>query len=123
MNALKQVRELKTLDQLHLTPRQQQALVELRERLSGGFDIEQLTLYGSVSRGEADEESDMDLLIITRRLLHRRIRHQITDIVFEVNLKYDTNLSTLVVDRESWEGGVFSLLPVQDEILREGIPF
>jgi uncharacterized protein len=112
---------MKTLDQIKLAKNQRQALAELRQRIIGTFDIEAINLFGSVSRGEADEESDIDLLIITRIPLRRIVRHQITDIVCEINLKYDTNLSTLVVDQESWNTGVFSVLPLHDEILREGI--
>jgi len=37
-----------------------------------------------------------------------------------VNLQYDTNFSSLVVDRNAWENGVFTILPLKEEILREG---
>ena len=76
---------MKTLDQIPLTQDQQDALSDLRLRLSA-------------------------------------VRHQITDIVFEINLKFGTNFSTLVVDRESWDSGLYSVLPLRDEIVREGVP-
>jgi hypothetical protein len=41
---------MKTIKQIHLTDKQQQALSELRELLVASFEIETLTLYGSVSR-------------------------------------------------------------------------
>ena len=44
-----------------------------------------------------------------------------TDIVFDVNLQFGTNLSTLVVDQESWEAGIISVLPLRNEIIRDGI--
>ena len=112
---------MKTLDQIPLTLNQKAALAELRRRLSDTFDIEAIRLFGSVARGEADGESDLDLLLITKYRLKRIVRHQITDIVFEVNLYYDTNFSTLVVDHDSWETGIFSVLPLRDEILKEGV--
>jgi predicted nucleotidyltransferase len=110
---------VKRLD--NITPSQYQALGELRRRLFDEFDIEAVILYGSVARGEADEESDLDLLILTTDPLTRPARHEITDMVFEVNLLYGTNFSTLVVDRSSWEVGVFSVLPLREEILKDGI--
>jgi hypothetical protein len=53
--------------------------------------------------------------------MERVKRHQITDITFDINLKYDTNFSTLVLDKETWENGEFSVFPLKEEILRDGI--
>ncbi len=113
---------MKSIDTIALTVQQREALHEIKLRLRKKFDIEAFVLYGSVARGEADEESDADLLVLTSRLLNRFERHEITDVVFEVNLRYDTNFSTLVVDKESWETGMISVLPIHEEIIREGIP-
>jgi predicted nucleotidyltransferase len=111
------------LDGIALTPNQAKALAELRQRLYDAFDIEALILYGSAARGEADEESDLDLLVVTPQPLPSRFaRHEITDVVFEVNLRHGTNISSLVVDQEAWETGVFTVLLLRDEIVKDGIP-
>jgi len=47
-----------------------------------------LILYGSAARGQTDDESDIDLLVITAQPLSRLRRHEITDIVFEINLTH-----------------------------------
>ena len=104
-----------------LSSRQSQALNEIKRKVNQKFTVEDYFLYGSIARGEADEESDLDLLIVTSEILTRFKRHEITDIVFEVNLQFGTNFSTLVVDQESWETGMISVLPLRNEILREGI--
>lgn len=110
-----------TFDQIKLAHNQRQALDEIRQRLPEAIDIASIRLFGSASRNETDDESDIDLLIITRLPLQRTVRHQITDIVCEINLKYNTNVSTLVVDQESWNTGLFSVLPLREEIIREGV--
>lgn len=112
---------MKRLQDVSLTPNQRQALAELRRRLFDEFDIKTMILYGSVARGEADEESDLDLLILTTQPLTRFERHRITDAVFEVNLRCGTNISTLVVDHRSWSVGALVVLPIRHEILEEGI--
>ena len=58
---------------------------------------------------------------VTSKPLIRFKRHEITNVVFEVNLQFDTTFSTLVVDLKSWETGIISVLPVRDEIIRDGI--
>lgn len=110
-----------TLNNIVLTKNQQEGLEEIKRRLKSLFDIVALELFGSVVRGEADSESDIDLLVVSEQPLKREVRHQITDIVFEINLQYNTNFSTLVVDRVSWDEGIYSVLPIRNEILKEGI--
>src|SRR5438067_772663 len=112
---------MKTIDQLKLTPSQRRGLSAIREKLFGAYEIEAISVFGSVARGYEDEESDIDLLILTRVPLERTTRHQITDLVFEINLEHDTNFSTLVVDRASWESGHFSVLPIHEEIIRDAV--
>ena len=112
---------METLSNSMLSKNQHKALEELRHRLFHMFDVESLILFGSAARGEADEESDCDLLVVTTNTLTRPERHEITDMVFEINLLHDTNFSTLVIDHDSWETGTFSVLPLREEIIEDGI--
>ncbi len=112
---------MKTLNQIQLTQEQRQGLSELHNALLGTFAVVSITLFGSAARGEAEPESDTDLLIVTEYALPRSVRHQITDIVFDINLRHGTNFSTLVVDRASWDAGLYSVLPLHEEIEKEGV--
>lgn len=112
---------MKKLKKDLLTANQSQALTLIRRGLLEKFQVEAIILYGSVARGEAGDESDIDLLILTRNQLSRLERHQITALVFEVNLEFGTNFSTLVVNRSSWESGQFSWLPIHQQILKDGV--
>ena len=112
---------MRKLTDVRLTRTQAQALAELKRRLCEEFGVEALVLYGSVARGEADDESDLDLLVLTPDPLSRRARHEITDAVFEVNLQYGTNFSTLVLDRDSWHDGPVSVLPIRAEVMKDGV--
>ncbi|GAB4441816.1 MAG: hypothetical protein Fur0044_38280 [Anaerolineae bacterium] len=107
--------------ELPLNNTEHHALQKIKSIVTAQFPVEQMALFGSVVRGEADEESDIDLLVVTRQPLNRRERHQITDIVCEVNLEYGTNFSTLVVDGDAWDRGPISLLSIHEEVQREGV--
>ena len=112
---------IKQLEHIHLTSCHEQALTELLHRLYDQFHVVSVILYGSVARGEADEESDIDLLIITAEPLSRPARHDITDVVFDVNLHYGTNFSTLVLDQHAWKTGAVAVLPLKEAIMQDGI--
>jgi uncharacterized protein len=98
-----------------------QAISEIKQKIKVKYSVIDIILFGSAARGESDEESDIDILIITAEPMTRFKRHEITDIVFDINLQYSTNFSTLVVDQKSWETGMVSYMPVHDEITRDGI--
>jgi len=115
------IERMKSIDNIAISPEIRKALMELRNKIFAMFDIQSLILYGSVARNESDNESDIDLLIITKQSLTRFQRHEITDMVFDINLHYGTNFSTLVVDLNLWEGGFIRVLPLHEEILKDGI--
>ena len=108
-------------DLLYLTPTQKKALEELKGKILEQFDVIELILFGSTARGDYDIESDIDLLVLTKREYSRSERHEITDLVFEINLEYGTNISTTVVDIHSWNSGSFSILPIKQEIKEDGV--
>ena len=74
---------MKQTDGIPRTAKQLDALGEIKRGLLEKFDIRAIVLYGSAARGQADEESDADLLVVTSQPLTRFERHQITDVVFD----------------------------------------
>jgi predicted nucleotidyltransferase len=110
------------VNRLLLSPNEQIALEEIKKRLKKEFPIEEMKIFGSVARGEATEESDLDLLIITSQPVSHRDKHVMTDIIFEVNLFLGSNISLLVVDKKKWEKGLWSMLPLYQEVARDGVP-
>ncbi len=106
---------LKVKDNEHL------ALAELKKRVKERMAVERVVVFGSVARGEATEESDLDVLILTEESISYSDETSIFDIAFFVNMEYDTNISVVVVSKEKWESPIWSLLPLHQAIAREGI--
>lgn len=113
---------MKTLQDLQLPRNVLDALQAARDQIAAEFAVDRIVLFGSVVRGEDDEESDVDLLVVLKDPPSHQLRNQITHLVLDINLEYDTNLSELIVDRGSWDDGPLSVLPIHQEIEEEGIP-
>ncbi|MBS3985521.1 MAG: nucleotidyltransferase domain-containing protein [Selenomonadales bacterium] len=108
-------------DDLVLAKEYREAVLEAKKRLTEQYAVELLVVFGSVARGEADEESDLDLLVITKEMVTHRDRNVMSDIIFDVNYAYGTNLSLVVVDTFAWNKGVYSLIPLYSEVQRDGV--
>ena len=64
-----------------------------------GERISQVTLYGSRARGDADEESDLDLFVAVKRDEPRReVEQQALSIACEMTLESGILVSVLVAD-------------------------
>jgi predicted nucleotidyltransferase len=113
---------MKTLQDLQLPKNVLTALQAARTQISAEFAVDRIVLFGSVVRGEEDEESDVDLLVVLKGTPEHKIRNRISRIILGVNLEYDTNLSSIVVEQQAWDDGPLSVSPIHEEIEEEGIP-
>jgi predicted nucleotidyltransferase len=110
-----------SINNLSLTKDYEEALQRAKYELKKKFAVEKLVVFGSVARGENDENSDLDLLVVTNNIMTHRERNAMSDIIFEINYRYSTNISIVIVDSFSWNKGIYSLLPINSEILRDGV--
>ena len=112
---------MKLLSELQLPASIHDALRAVRDRITTEFRVDRLVLFGSLVRGESDAESDVDLLIVLTERPTYEMRDRITGLILDINLEYGTNLSELIVDRQTWDYSLPSVLPVHQEIEEEGI--
>jgi predicted nucleotidyltransferase len=104
-----------------LKPNERKALVAAAAMLRGSFPVAELLLFGSRARGEGDEESDLDLLIVTSQPVDWRLRAAMVNALFEIELEHDVILSPLVVANTEWKAGDGPLWPIRDRIVRDGM--
>ncbi len=113
---------MRTLSDIQLSQQLWNALREAQKRLCAEFAVDRLVLFGSVVRGEADAESDVDLLIVLKNPPSRQVRNAISRLILNVNLEHDTNLSALVVYQQEWDEGLLTVLPIHETIETERLP-
>ena len=91
-----------------------------RLRLLYGEKLRHVILYGSHARGDADEGSDIDLLIVLKELHDPEAESSSMDpIASELSLEHDTVLCFLpIAERDYLERNTPLLLNIR----REGVP-
>ena len=79
-----------------------------------------IVLYGSVARGTAIEESDIDIAIIAKQEFDIELRDKVVELAVDIDLKYDTVLSIVDIDYNKyleWQ----DIMPFYKNIKKEGI--
>lgn len=101
---------------------ERQAIQAASTLLKNRFPIKEIILFGSKARGDADDESDIDLLVLTERKITWQERKALISALFDLELCYNVVLSPLIVTEHDWYQGTFSILPIHPEIAQDGIP-
>lgn len=98
------------------------ALKALKQRMVQRYgDETEIYLFGSVARGTSDEYSDIDVLILIPGEVDISCRERIFDLTFEVGLQYDVVFGVLVYSLQFWGTPRSMVMPIYENILREGI--
>lgn len=112
---------MKSLNDIQLSNKDRQGIINAVNLLKRQFPVEQVILFGSKARGTDDPESDIDLLVLTKRKLDWQEREKLINDLFDIELAHDVVISTLVVPKNEWEQGYWTVLPIKDEIERDGV--
>ena len=81
-------------------------LSELKRELSMvyGSRLKYLLVYGLYVRGEAEEGSDLDLMVVRDQAVDQlNERERLSELIFELSLKHNIVLSVLTVGRHALE--------------------
>ena len=79
-----------------------------------------IILYGSVARGTATDESDIDIAILVTDELTFEQSDSLSDFIVDMNLKYDKVFSVIDISAEKFEKWK-SVLPFYKNVEAEGV--
>jgi len=96
---------------------------ELKEILNNRLDglVHDVVIFGSRIQYKARPDSDWDVLIILHSGNTRRIRRAISDICYELDLKYNIFIDSQIITMDEINNGIISQHPVVTDAIKEGI--
>jgi len=77
-------------------------------------------LYGSVARGTASSESDVDVALLIKGSLSSVTENELSDFIVDMNLKYDKVFSVIDIDIDNYEKWK-AVAPFYKNVKQDGI--
>jgi len=78
-------------------------------------------LFGSRARGDADPDSDYDLLVLTDGEVGLQHEDRILRALFPIELDTGAVLTFLLHNKQTWSSPIYQAMPIHQNIDREGI--
>ena len=87
-----------------------------------GKHLKTVILYGSYARGDYDEDSDIDIMILLdlSDLDIKQYRHELSGETFEFNMDYDLDIKPIAKSQKHFENWV-DVYPFYSNIEKEGV--
>jgi DNA polymerase sigma len=94
---------------------------KFRFLLEQQLHVHQLTVFGSRARGDANKDSDLDILVVIEEAETDENRFLVSDCAWEAGLGSGIVINSVLFSRDAWENGPerFSLLALA--VQREGL--
>ena len=106
---------------LVLAANDQKTIDEMAALLPSRWPVDALVLYGSKARSDDTPDSDIDLLVLTGRLLSPEEISNMRAVSRRIGLKHGTWPELYIRTSEEWWRGVYQAAPIRKEIDAEGV--
>lgn len=98
------------------------AIHKLKDTLTGKFGAKtDVYLFGSVARGDYDDSSDIDVLVLVPFDLSNDIEERIFDLAYDIELEFGVVFGIVVYSKTFWHSQVSQGIPLFKNIRREGV--
>lgn len=105
---------------VNYTEKEKLALRELKEKIANKYELIWMKLIGSKARGDSNEESDVDIVIVLKNICWE-VEKDIYDICFYLDLEYDLVISPIIYSEEEIKSRLTQITPFYQRVETEGI--
>lgn len=85
----------------YLSKKELKAVREFKSRVSREYSVVALKLFGSKARGDLTESSDIDILLVLKKI-SEKTKNRIYDLVNEILFKYGIDLSVKIFSQKEY---------------------
>ena len=78
-------------------------------------------LYGSRARGDGDEDSDYDILVIVNGPVDIALEEKILSNVYPLELESERMLTLIVYSKQQWDSPLYRAMPFHKNVERDGV--
>jgi predicted nucleotidyltransferase len=82
---------------------EKEILEKFKSLLLKNLSVHKIVLFGSRARGDAIPYSDMDVLVITEKVLDEQEIDYVSDCAWEAGFEYGIVIVPVVFSRDEWE--------------------
>jgi hypothetical protein len=104
-----------------MTDQDRVILERLKLRLSQRLSLHRVILFGSRARGDADAESDMDVLVVLNNSVNPWEEEYVRECAWEAGVEQGIVLVPLTVARSEWEEGPLSSSLLAIGVAQDGV--
>ena len=103
-----------------LAARDRDTIAAVVAQLRSRWPIERVVLFGSKARGDDDEDSDIDLLIITPHTVDRDAENAMDDAAWETGLEHGRCVQLVIRSHDRWYHGIDQATALRLQIDHDG---
>jgi len=111
---------MRALGDIRLSQNDQRAIEAASKVLRERFPVARLVLFGSKARGDDEEDSDIDLLILVDAEVDMSLRRRIREALYALQREMNVSFGEMIVAVKEWDEGIYQAMPIRIEIDREG---